>query len=172
MSLDRQCPVATAQCCSAMGSRILSLEHLLPRVSPTRILPSPGFEPFEFFQITFAKLTPSPTESQIRTDRFKGKPGPPARQCRSACWGLKNKKHNACLFFSQDTWLNTCEICCSIAKSCDFKFCGLLWICLLQFPPDHSQSQQTSSQTPRTGREDASCIKPRNCLTSARIILH
>lgn len=148
------------------------LEHLLPRVSPTRILPSPGFEPFEFFQITFAKLTPSPTESQIRTDRFKGKPGPPARQCSSACWGLKNKKHNACLFFSQDTWLNTCEICCSIAKSCDFKFCGLLWICLLQFPPDHSQSQQTSSQTPRTGREDASCIKPRNCLTSARIILH
>lgn len=81
-------------------------EHLLPRASQTRILPPPGFEPFEFFQVTFMKFTPSSTEPHVRTDRFKGKPRPPVWQGSSARWGLKNKKRNPSFFSSQDTWLN------------------------------------------------------------------
>lgn len=134
MSLDHQCPVATAQCCSAMGSRILSWSIFSPECLRPGFYPLLALNFLNSFRSPLQSLLHHP-ESQVCTDRFKGKPRPPAWQCSSACWGLKNKKHNASLFFFQDTWLNTCEICCSIAKSCDFKFCGLLWICLLQLPP-------------------------------------
>lgn len=51
------------------------------------------------------------------------------------------------------------------------------WIAQTRSPeclvlPGHRQPQRESSQTPVTGREGNQLLKPRNCLTSARIVLH
>jgi len=153
-------------------------EHLLLRVSPSRILPSPIFKPFEFFQVPFMKFTPPPRATRTYQPP-QSEAETPARHRSSAHRGLQMKKHNPSLSSSQDTQLNLRDL---------LQYCHISWFEVLRFALDQFspaptrslanpdplryhlviQSTWTCSPTPLTGQED-----PRkDCLTSARIILH